>query len=60
MLSGPAHASGQHLIHISRGQPVIPSSGLLATKLTSEYTAAALYASAAACPVIPEACRVRC
>lgn len=59
MLFGPAHAGGQHVIHISRGQPVIPSSGLLATKLTSKYTAAAPYASAAACPVIPEACMVR-
>ncbi len=29
---GPAHASGQHLIHISRGQPVIASLGLLAAK----------------------------
>jgi len=60
VLFGPAHASGQHLIHISRGQPVIPSSGVLATKSTSEYTVAALYASAAACPVTPEACMVSC
>ena len=60
MLSGPAHASGQHLIHISRGQPVIPSSDLLATKSTLEYTIAASYAYAVACSVIPEACMVRC
>lgn len=49
MFFGPAHAGGQHLIHISRGQPVIPSSGLLATKSTSEHALAALYESAAAC-----------
>lgn len=60
VLLGPAHASGQHLIHVRRGQPVTPSPGLLATQWTSGYTVAALYACAAACPVAPEACMVSC